>query len=696
MSLNRELQDFLGAFGGVVNIGTNIARAGYYRSMRGKNANDPTNPATAAGKWANAQAAAPQAPGVPGVSGGNPVQPSAVPMSFTPGQGSTGGAFDPATSDVDPTDQVTQDVAGGDMNYAEGGDVQLPQYVDPTDPSQLPNTPPFDPNAPGREPPIPLPSSKPPPARGAVDTSAGDAGKALNDQTRVAAFNPVTEGGGAVPAGGAAGAPAASAVPTSPQTPASGMTGAPSDKGLSTNNARSDLENALHGAMTFAQDTFHLRDPNDPHHAGGKQALFSGVGAATPDVVQAMDQKVNAGVPADPQLYSVRRLEAIYRWYSMNGKTAEANKAAFELVQFTAGVAAQWGDRAAKQMQAGDVPGAIKSVQEGYNYIPDGRKMTVNGSTATITDSRTGKPVDQFQFTPQQVFGAAMGLSNRSMYWNVLAQRAGGGTKVSNRTESQQDLDRARAENVRARTQKLKGGGGGGTGHSAAFDDLVNKINAEEPDTSPKGSAPPQQAAPAGGADGEPTGMGEGEPGTASGEATADLDTADQPVTETAGAPGVTPAPQSVLRTKPPAANQGTPATETKLSPEDEAKYQAWVQGKKNAAGGNIADDEGDYDVRGWWKAGAETSENGHGSDQWKKPSHPTFSDESIYSNDKNRGGHWTQLGDGQWGFAPGPANLKNGGIERVRDYLKENDPDVKLLPPTRRQGPDARACAGG
>ncbi len=239
--------------------------------------------------------------------------------------------------------------------------------------------PPFDPNAPAREPPIPLPPAKPS-GRGAVDTSAGNTRKALTDQTRTEAFDPATGGPtatSAVPAGGGGGPTPAPAVPTNAQTPASGMTGAPSDQGLSTNNARSDLENALHGAMTFAQDTFHLNNPNDPHHEGGKQALFSGVGAAPPEAVQAMDQKVNGNLPNDPQLYAIRRLEAIHRWYSMNGKTAEANKAAFELVQFTAGVAAQWGDRAAKQMQSGDVQGAIKSVQEGYNYIPDGNKMHV-------------------------------------------------------------------------------------------------------------------------------------------------------------------------------------------------------------------------------------------------------------------------------------------------------------------------------
>lgn len=121
---------------------------------------------------------------------------------------------------------------------------------------------------------------------------------------------------------------------------------------------------------------------------------------------------------------------------------------------------------------------------------------------------------------------------------------------------------------------------------------------------------------------------------------------------------------------------------DTELSDEDEKKYQGWVKGKKNAAGGNIEDDTEDYDVRGWWKEGAETAENGHGTDKYKKPSHPTFSNESKYHGvDGHEGGEWKK-GDGdKWTFKPGKTNIKNG-LDRTRDYLKESDPDVTMIEP--------------
>jgi hypothetical protein len=118
---------------------------------------------------------------------------------------------------------------------------------------------------------------------------------------------------------------------------------------------------------------------------------------------------------------------------------------------------------------------------------------------------------------------------------------------------------------------------------------------------------------------------------------------------------------------------------ETKLSDKDEGGYQKWVKGKKNAAGGNISDDT-DYDTRGWWKeTGGEVGENGHGTDKFKKPSHPTFSNESKYHGvDGNEGGEWKKGDDNKWTFKPGKTNRKNG-LDKTREYLQESDPDVTL-----------------
>ena len=79
----------------------------------------------------------------------------------------------------------------------------------------------------------------------------------------------------------------------------------------------------------------------------------------------------------------------------------------------------------------------------------------------------------------------------------------------------------------------------------------------------------------------------------------------------------------------------------TPLSPDEERGYADWK--KKNAP-----NDSGyDYDLRGAYKAGEarDPGPDGHMKDRFKKPNHPTFSDESQYATgaQRDRAGHWVE-----------------------------------------------------
>ena len=118
---------------------------------------------------------------------------------------------------------------------------------------------------------------------------------------------------------------------------------------------------------------------------------------------------------------------------------------------------------------------------------------------------------------------------------------------------------------------------------------------------------------------------------------------------------------------------------ETKLSAKKEAEYQAWLKEQAEKKGRSI--ESPDYDMRGFFNdPKSETGENGHYPDTYKKPNHPTFSDESKYHGvDGNEGGQWKKTDDGKWSFKPGKTNRANG-IDTTREYLQQNDPDVTLL----------------
>ena len=85
--------------------------------------------------------------------------------------------------------------------------------------------------------------------------------------------------------------------------------------------------------------------------------------------------------------------------------------------------------------------------------------------------------------------------------------------------------------------------------------------------------------------------------------------------------------------------------------------FDLWVHQQdkvRSALGrGSILNDKQDYDIQGAWLEGETADEVGHWTDKYKKPNHPTFSNQSQYSNEKHQGGVW--MGDN---FAPSKWNI--------------------------------------
>ena len=114
----------------------------------------------------------------------------------------------------------------------------------------------------------------------------------------------------------------------------------------------------------------------------------------------------------------------------------------------------------------------------------------------------------------------------------------------------------------------------------------------------------------------------------------------------------------------------------TELTPEEEAEFQSWA--KEN----NRERDSYDYDIRGAWKelksGSMSEDERGHLGDKYKKPNHPTFSDQSVYNGkDGVAGGTWSEV-DGKTVFTPGRM-LSKREAEYLSDYFRRVEPDVKL-----------------
>jgi hypothetical protein len=113
----------------------------------------------------------------------------------------------------------------------------------------------------------------------------------------------------------------------------------------------------------------------------------------------------------------------------------------------------------------------------------------------------------------------------------------------------------------------------------------------------------------------------------------------------------------------------------TQLQPADEAKFQAW------ASSNDKLRDLYDYDIRGFWQSGGGALDpRGHATDQFKKPNHPTFSDQSQYHGPDTPGGVW-----GQGTFTPSAHNLSMMSAPALQRYFSEREPDYRLVLPTQQ-----------
>ena len=113
----------------------------------------------------------------------------------------------------------------------------------------------------------------------------------------------------------------------------------------------------------------------------------------------------------------------------------------------------------------------------------------------------------------------------------------------------------------------------------------------------------------------------------------------------------------------------------TPLTPEEEARYRREL--------GDKANDTYDYDMRGFWKSQGQLDPRGHAGDQFKKPNHPTFSDQSQYSNFAVPGGHWSEPRiPEKVHFTPSHVNIENMGEQGLQAYFEEVEPENILDKP--------------
>ena len=128
----------------------------------------------------------------------------------------------------------------------------------------------------------------------------------------------------------------------------------------------------------------------------------------------------------------------------------------------------------------------------------------------------------------------------------------------------------------------------------------------------------------------------------------------------------------------------------TELTPLQEKSFDQWLKSESKRQKRDMSKDLEDYDLRGFWMShGQKDKQTGHGPDTFKKPNHPTFSEDSKYHGiPDGMGGMWSGgrwIGDDKhgWSFQPSNSMLyRTVSMNQLQQYFADNEPDVTLVPP--------------
>ena len=127
----------------------------------------------------------------------------------------------------------------------------------------------------------------------------------------------------------------------------------------------------------------------------------------------------------------------------------------------------------------------------------------------------------------------------------------------------------------------------------------------------------------------------------------------------------------------------------TPLSLKDELNFSEWLADMSKVKGRDMTSDIANYDLRGFYKDtnGEMLSSDQHFTDKYKKPNHPSFSDESMYSGGIFKGGKWRGDDESGWTFVPSAEMLKTThNPQTMQQYFAQFEPGVGLVMPTQYQ----------
>lgn len=160
--------------------------------------------------------------------------------------------------------------------------------------------------------------------------------------------------------------------------------------------------------------------------------VATGEGAATPEEIKAIDQKIDPNGEMEPWVKGAARLYYAYNYFIEQGQPEKARNVAKRIVAFDKMASQTLGHLARTAVEQNDLVSGSKLVTDAYNEnIPDGNKMTAQPTpkgTVLYKIERKGKVIQQGEATSRQLWEMAGKIADGSEYirrMGRIAQEAG-------------------------------------------------------------------------------------------------------------------------------------------------------------------------------------------------------------------------------------------------------------------------------
>lgn len=152
---------------------------------------------------------------------------------------------------------------------------------------------------------------------------------------------------------------------------------------------------------------------DDPELEKMRQNYIRGYGAAPSQMMRQVLDKIDPDKKMRPGERNMMAMGTVYRYYMEKGDLKQAQEAAASMVQYYRQQSQQYLALAQAAAEGGDADNAAKAAMAAYANVPNGRDLTIEKGedgmfTVSVTDAKTGKPVERKIMNPRDFAAAAM------------------------------------------------------------------------------------------------------------------------------------------------------------------------------------------------------------------------------------------------------------------------------------------------